>query len=206
MGKPVKSAPISTDVKIKNAAHKIFLTKGFAAATVREVAKEAGVNVALVNYYFGTKKKLFDAVMMEKIGQLFGSLIPILSNERTTLHQKIDDMVSTYVDYLLKNPDVPAFIVSETRKQNVKLISASGANMANIQKTHFMKQLRDASGKNDPLQLLISLAGMVIFPFIVKPSMIQSGIADEKAFQVMMQERKKAVPAWMKAILGTANR
>src|SRR5882762_8106904 len=108
MGKTRKSTTISTDARIKDAAHKVFLTKGFAAATVREVAKEAGVNVALVNYYFGSKK------------HLFGSVIPIFANEHTTLHHKIDEMVRTYVDFLLENPDLPAFIVGETRKQNIQ--------------------------------------------------------------------------------------
>src|SRR5882757_1189334 len=128
MSKTRKSTTISTDARIKGAAHKVFLTKGYAAATVREVAKEAGVNVALVNYYFGSKKKLFDAVMMEKIKHLFGSVIPIFADEHTTLHHKIDEMVRTYVDFLLENPDLPAFIVGETRKQNIQL----GANIMKL--------------------------------------------------------------------------
>ena len=49
----------STEEKIKEAAKRVFLGKGFSGCTSREIAKEAGMNVALVNYYFRSKNQLF---------------------------------------------------------------------------------------------------------------------------------------------------
>ena len=63
MPRTPKEKLISTEIRIKEAAHKVFLAKGFSAATVRDVAKEAETNVALVNYYFRSKKNLFNVVM-----------------------------------------------------------------------------------------------------------------------------------------------
>ena len=47
------------------AARKLFTQKGFAAIRTRDIAKEAGINLALLNYYFRSKEKLFDIVMMD---------------------------------------------------------------------------------------------------------------------------------------------
>ncbi|MBK7652098.1 MAG: hypothetical protein IPJ20_17165 [Flammeovirgaceae bacterium] len=64
-----------------------------------------------------------------------------------------------------------------------------------------MKQLKEASGDINPVHFFISLLGMIIFPFIAKPIMMQVGMVNEKLFQKMMQERKELIPIWMNAIL-----
>ena len=55
--------PITTEEKIIRAADKIFTQKGYAATRTREIAEEAGTNLALLNYYFGSKEKLFRNVL-----------------------------------------------------------------------------------------------------------------------------------------------
>ena len=57
----------STEEKIKAAARKVFTRKGFAATRTRDISEEAGINLALLNYYFRSKEKLFDLVMMENM-------------------------------------------------------------------------------------------------------------------------------------------
>ena len=56
---------LSTEEKIKNSARAVFHRKGFAAARTRDIAQEAGINLALLNYYFRSKEKLFNIVMLE---------------------------------------------------------------------------------------------------------------------------------------------
>ena len=57
----------NTEDKILKAANKVFTQKGFAATRTRDIAAEAGINLALLNYYFRSKKKLFDIVMLENL-------------------------------------------------------------------------------------------------------------------------------------------
>ena len=52
----------STDNKIFLAAEKLFAEKGFAATSTRDIAKNAGVNVSMISYYFGSKEKLFEEI------------------------------------------------------------------------------------------------------------------------------------------------
>ena len=53
---------LSTEQKIKNAARKVFTEKGYAATRTRDIAEAAGINLALLNYYFRSKQKLFEEV------------------------------------------------------------------------------------------------------------------------------------------------
>src|SRR5580698_3307924 len=105
----------STEEKIKAAARKIFTKKGYAATRTRDIAEQAGLNLALLNYYFRSKEKLFEIVMIEKVQQLLAFMSPVLNNPDTSLHEKIDLITPSYIDMLLKNPDLPMFVLSEIK-------------------------------------------------------------------------------------------
>src|ERR1700733_4171728 len=96
---------ISTEEKIKDAARKIFTKKGFLATTIRDIATEADINIASINYYFRSKEKLFEFIMDETIGRLFNKIEPVLNNENMTIDEKIEICVGYYIDNILENPD-----------------------------------------------------------------------------------------------------
>ena len=200
MSQKTPESSVSAESRIKSAAHKVFLTKGFASTTVRDVAKEAGTNVASVNYYFRSKKNLFNVVMLEKVQLLLGTLAPILNNEATTLDEKFIGMVNTYIDFLTKNPELITFIMNEARKQNFEFIPKTQLGKI-VYQSHFMKQLKATGEDINPIHFLVSLVGMIAFPFVAKPMMLQTGLANEKEFGQMMEARKKLIPMWMNAIL-----
>jgi AcrR family transcriptional regulator len=107
MAKKVKPAPdLSTEEKIKEAAKKVFTQKGYFATRTRDIAEEAGLNLALLNYYFRSKEKLFEIVMLEKVQKFFGVLLPVLNNPATTLEEKIESIPDKYIDLILENPDL----------------------------------------------------------------------------------------------------
>ena len=106
---------LSTEEKIKAAARTIFTKKGYAATRTRDIAEEAGINLALLNYYFRSKEKLFELVMMEKMASFFGSISPILGDTGLTLEEKIELVAEKYTRVLTENPDLPLFILSEIR-------------------------------------------------------------------------------------------
>src|ERR1700677_3172764 len=60
--------PEDTRTKLLDAAGQVFAESGFQAATVREICSRAGVNIALVNYYFGDKLELYAEVLRYSIG------------------------------------------------------------------------------------------------------------------------------------------
>lgn len=193
----------STEKKIKDAARMIFTKKGFLATTIRDIATEADINVASVNYYFRSKEKLFESIMDEAIQKLFNKIEPVLNDETTTLFQKIETCAGYYIDEVLENPDVPFFIVSEVMGGSTKLPLIT--NIKLLINSHFAKQLRalQTEGKINfhPIHLLTNISGMIIFPFLARPQILQSGYFNTNEFHELMQERKKLIPIWAKQIM-----
>src|SRR5579863_8490992 len=107
--KPAKES--STEDRIKEAARKLFTQKGFAAIRTRDIAEEAGINLALLNYYFRSKQKLFDLVMMENFQEFIKGITVNFTDESLTFDQRIDKVVTAYIDMLTRVPDLPLFIL-----------------------------------------------------------------------------------------------
>ncbi|HEY6082355.1 MAG TPA: TetR family transcriptional regulator [Chitinophagaceae bacterium] len=194
------AADLSTEEKIKEAARKVFTRKGYAATRTRDIAEEAGINLALLNYYFRSKEKLFNQVMMEKVQQLFGVLLPVLNDPSTRLEVKIERIVSNYIDMLLKNPDLPIFVLSELKGQAEQLKKVLPIEKI-IPNASFIKQLQDKRPDISPLHFLMNILGMTVFPFIAMPAFDVLGIINKNAFEAMIAERKKLIPIWVKAML-----
>jgi len=193
---------ITTEEKIKEEARKVFMKKGYAATRTRDIAEEAGLNLALLNYYFRSKEKLFEIVMMEKVQKLFGFLAPILNDNSTTLEKKIELAANNHIGMLMENPDLPLFVMSEIRN-NPERFAGKVQAVKLIQESHFVKQIKEKRPDIKPLHFVISLLGMVLFPFIAKPVLQEAGNLSAKGFQSMMEERKALIPIWLKAHLKT---
>ena len=128
----------STEEKIKNAARIIFHKKGFAATRTRDIAEAAGINLA----YFRSKEKLFDIIMLESLQGFLQSMVVLFNSEESSWEEKIEMFVGNYIDFLIKNPHIPLFVLSELRANPNALISKM--NMKDfLIKSHLMKQLQE---------------------------------------------------------------
>lgn len=191
---------LTTEEKILLSASKVFTEKGFAGTRTRDIAEEAGINLALLNYYFRSKEKLFEQVMKAKIVLLFGQILPILTNEKTTLEEKIDLATEKYFDILSKNPNLPIFVISEIQKKNSNITSIIPIKKI-FENSVLIKQIKEKRTDLNPLHFLVSFLGMTIFPFVLKPVFTAFDLVNEKEFQQFINERKILVPIWIKTIL-----
>ena len=185
MAKRKVKEDVSTEEKIKQAARKLFTEKGFDAVKTRDIAEEAGINQALLNYYFRSKEKLFDIIMVENFEQFVQQLIPILGNEELSL-------------------DLPFFIMNEMRSDSTKLLHVR-EKMAGV-KAVFLKRIEETYTKKKLSQaalghMMMNFMGLIIFPFVAQPIMIKVNKFTKKEFGELMEERKKLVPIWLKAIM-----
>jgi AcrR family transcriptional regulator len=89
--------------KIIEAAIPLFATKGIAAVSVKELADAAGVNIALISYYFGGKDNLY-AYVLEKQLSILGDAIDIISKEDISAIMKIRRFADNLVVIYSKNP------------------------------------------------------------------------------------------------------
>lgn len=200
-----KKLDASTEEKILTAAKRIFTQRGYEATKVRDIAAEANINLSLVNYYFRSKEKLFEHIMVENINNLFEKVGPILNNEMFSLNEKISFIADHYIDLLLDNPDFPKFIVNEVLSGSNK-IPAISAKRELIQQSHFARQIfaLQAQGKIKfhPVQIMMNLMGMIVFPFLGQKLFGNIGVQPE-GFREMMEARKQLIPVWIEAIINS---
>ncbi|MDN3606301.1 TetR/AcrR family transcriptional regulator [Kaistella yonginensis] len=191
---------LSTEDKILLAASKVFTEKGFSGTRTRDIAEEAGINLALLNYYFRTKEKLFEQVMKVKIVLLFGQIIPIVTNEKTTLEEKIDLASVKYFDILTKNPNLPIFVLSEIQKKTSDVKSILPFEKV-LNNSFLMQQIREKQPDQNPFHFLLNYLSMTVFPFLGKPILQSFDLMDDDEFQKFATERKTLVPMWIKMML-----
>ena len=168
--KPKTVKESSTEEKIKEAARKLFTQKGFSATRTRDIAEEAGINLALLNYYFRSKQKLFDIIMMENFRQFIQGISFNFLEQNATLDQKITKVVSMYIDFLTQNPDLPLFILNELRN-NPEQLAANIDDEVGSTRSKLFGQLKLASeegkiGDINPFHLMANLIGLTVFPFV----------------------------------------
>ncbi len=187
---------LTTEEKIIDAARKLFTQKGFAATKTRDIAEEAGINLALLNYYFRSKQNLFQIIIEEKFDQLFGAINPILSNSEISLEEKIETLVTNYTNMLLGNDDLPLFVLSEI-KTNEFLIKRVRQNAEILSNPVIEKQLKERGFTTTGFNFIMNVMSLTLFPFMSKPLFVTSGLIKEEEFVHFITERKKDIPTWV---------
>ncbi|MHB1920843.1 MAG: TetR/AcrR family transcriptional regulator [Chitinophagaceae bacterium] len=205
------SEPLSsTEKQILEAAKKIFISKGLAGARMQDIADEAGINKALLHYYFRSKEKLFDRIFEEALVTFFPQIFRVV-NAPMPLLEKIDRFVVEYITLLVDHPHIPLFILHEL-SQNPdrmvkKILSLHQGPLPEI----FLRQLQEemASGRirtMSPVQFLINMLALCVFPFAGKP-MIQGLLGlDELQYRLMLEQRKTELPRILRAMLEPENK
>lgn len=187
----------NTEYKIIVAARNVFQRRGFDGARMQEIADEAGINKAMLHYYYRSKDKLFEAVFHEALMKIF-PIIFILMESEADLEDKIERFVTTYIDHIKANPHLPGFVIHEITTNPGRLTQFLMAQQ--IQKPKkFISQVKAGIAQNryrdiDPGQFLVSVAAQCVFPFIAKPLVQLLLQLDEKGFENFIEQRKKQLP------------
>ena len=191
----------STEEKILAAAKKVFLSKGMAGARMQDIADEAGINKALLHYYFRNKEKLFEVIFMEA-SQKFFPKISFLFESGMPLFEKIEHICVEYVTVMSENPYLPLFVLNEISRDPETFLDKIWNKQGFPKPQKFLEQIEKEVKKGtikkiSPLHLLINMISLCIFPFVGK-AMIQSiNSLDELQFRNIMIQRKKEVPKFI---------
>lgn len=189
----------TTEKEIVEAAKKLFLKNGYKSTTMRDIATEAGVNLAMLNYYFRSKENLFDIIFEEAVMYMSGNIITAISKSETASEMAID-FVNAHIGAIIKNPTIPGFIFQEVFINPKRLIyKVSTKRDVAKQLIRFQKLLKK-DGENgiirkidDPINFMLSIISMCAFPFIAKPIIEEITGLTEEHYQILMTQRKKAV-------------
>ena len=191
---------ITTEQKIIQAANKLFTQKGYAATKTRDIAEKAGTNLALLNYYFGSKENLFKKVVQEKLRMLLGAIGPVLSDEAISLEEKIRTITENYTNLLLENEELPIFILNELTV-NKALFSEITQGTRQIAQPVIEKQLKEIGAEISATDLIINTLSMTMFPFMAKPLITSSGLVEEDEFVGFVTGRKEKIQQWITTII-----
>lgn len=89
-------------IQIIATAERLFSNKGFDGTSVRDIADEAGVNIAMISYYFGSKEKLMEALFAKRSEDINLQVESLLQNDEIAPLQKMESLVDTYIDKVMK--------------------------------------------------------------------------------------------------------
>lgn len=165
---------------------------------MEDIAQEAGVNKALLHYYFRSKKKLFEIIfqeskakMLPRIKEIFESDIPFF--------EKMARFVHNYFDMLSENTFLPLFIVNEVHKNPQKFMEQTGfLEVVRPTMLIFVENLQqeiDAGRVKAvaPMHLLMNVMSMCIFSFLGKPMFQMITDMDEMQYQLFLRQRRDEI-------------
>ena len=186
----------NTEEKILNAAQTVFIQKGMDGARMQEIADEAGINKALLHYYFRTKEKLFGAIFRKVFMQIFPNIMAMVHSE-LPIEEKLGIFIEKYIDLLHKNPFLPTFILKEMNRDPDFLATVLKSNGVKPKEIFAMFEREMDAGKirrMDSRDLLINVLGLSIFPIAARPLMtIMFFENDKKAYNNFIIKRKETV-------------
>jgi AcrR family transcriptional regulator len=196
-----------TEQRILDAARRVFVRRGTAGARMQEIAAEAGVNQALLHYYFRSKDRLAAMVFRDAAARLLPAIGELLGSD-ASIEEKVERFVHLYIDGVRLNPFIPGYLVSELHQQPERLtalIDAAGpaARLAADAVRHQLDtQLRDAAaaGRIRPIsaeQFFVNMVALCVMPFLARPLLEALLGMDARAFESFLDQRRAELPAFI---------
>lgn len=186
-----------TEDHIKDTAKRIFFAKGQLNAKMHEIAKEAGVNKALLHYYFRSREKLFEVVLKEAMNESFIKMFTILSSE-LPFEEKIEEAVNHLVDKLSEYPFIESFIISEINKNPENGLMVPPVMDAKHFTKKFLKEIQNYIDENSlshikPENFLVNMMALCSYPSSTKPIIQNIFGYSEEQYKTFIKNRKRTL-------------
>lgn len=185
-----------TEKRILDSARKIFHRKGLAGARMQEIADDAGINKAMLHYYYRNKEKLFSAVFQEAAERIFPQVSKILGSE-LPLFDKIKMLIENYIEMLKQNMYLPIFILHEIQQDPSRLVNIIMEDESKAM-FRFFQDIENAKADGEIIDIdiktvIVNILSLCIFPVAAKP--VISGIFNmqESEYMDYLESRKKSV-------------
>lgn len=184
-----------TQKQILDAAKKIFASKGLSGARMQEIADEAGINKALLHYYYRNKEKLFEHVFEEAVQKLLKPIAAFFADD-SELFDKIRNICHHYYSVLIEYPFIPNFVINEASinpERFVRLMKFVGIVEAKEKTKKQIEQYitRGVIRPIDPRELIWNILSMCIFPVISRPIAGQILYPDDDLDEILKQRADK---------------
>ena len=194
-----------TEQRILDAAHAVFVRRGTEGARMQEIAEEAGVNKALLHYYFRSKDRLAEAVFLRAGRRLFPSVIATLQSD-LPLEEKVQRVIEIELDNLSAAPFLPGYVLCEINHHPERVGQLVGSFAGQPMEGGFGSAIaaglqvqideQVAKGAMRPIpadQFMANLLSLCLFPFAAQPMFRAVMGWGPDGFERFIEERKRTL-------------
>ena len=159
-------------IQIISAAEKLFSNHGYDGTSVRDIAEQAGINIAMISYYFGSKEKLIQAIFEERTRHLTEKIDDLLHDSKLLPFEKMEILIDDYVDRVTQQKQFYKLMICEQMLEKNTVITnllteLKKKNAALVEKLILDGQKKKAFKKNiDVVLLMNTMVGTVMQSFI----------------------------------------
>ena len=178
----------STQSRILTEAVTIFQQKGLHGARMQEIADKAGINKAMLHYYFKTKEELFQQVFQQAL-DLFIAKIELILTSELPLAQIVSQYVDHTLDALSANPTIPAFVLHEINRDPQRMSDVFAGNQR-INLAQFAEHFPSA---DEAQQFFTDMVALCVYPFVAQPMLEKVLDLTPTAYLQFIQQRKKHI-------------
>jgi AcrR family transcriptional regulator len=182
-----------TERLIKEAARTIFLIEGRLHATTADIAREAGIPRTSLHYYFRSRDVLFSLVFEEALKDVTVRIKEVIESENP-FRMKIETIVKVLTDESLRYPYLETFVVTEIISKKIEWSNKS----TGIKWQLFLKEVKSEMEKGniemmDPLNFVLNLFSMIVYPSIAAPLYTQLFSVSERHYRELLKERQSII-------------
>jgi AcrR family transcriptional regulator len=208
MVKPSGQIEGDARTRILDAADAVFVRHGIDGARMQEIADQAGVNKALLHYYFRSKADLARAVWLRISNSFAPGVFQMLGSD-LPLDDKIDRLVDAYYATLMRHPYLLVYVVSEAarRPDFVKDFYTTERRWAARRMLAKLREQLEERAKQENVapvaaeQFLVTLLGGCLFPFVARPMLTTLLGMSAEEFTRFLDQRKRDLPLFFKRTL-----
>ncbi len=207
-----KTKGTNAQERIKEAARQLFLKRGMAGTRMQEIADTAGINKAMLHYYFRSKEQLFGLIFTEAIEEMFPKVEKELLAERP-IREKLYAFMRAYITQLRKHPYVPLFVLHEMNSgrrefmEKIQKLQAAESGRSPKQVLGILfRELKQAQRRGELpsysiKHLWTNIIALCVFPFLARPMLQRLLQMDDRAFDAFLSERIDAASTFLEMAL-----
>jgi TetR/AcrR family transcriptional regulator len=197
-----RGEPEKTRAAILKAALEEFSHEGVTGARTEEIARRAGVNKALLYYYFKDKDGLYAAALEQVFSGLHQRVMAVLSREELPPRERLLLYAQTHFDYIASAPVYPRLVQREFMRSAGRSLSPAASKIMELHGKPLYSRLEKlidegiAAGdfrRVDPMQTVTSIIGIIVFYFISIPAQQFMHAGDPSSPERIAQRRAAVV-------------
>ncbi len=199
---------MTTEEQILTAARNVFIRKGLDGSRMQEIADEAGINKALLHYYFRSKDKLFERIFIEA----FQGIIPKIRESITQSTHTVEFVrffIENYMQLMTEMPFLPQFVLHEINRDPSRIATLIKDRSLPVPQLQQLIDKDVALGLMLPIRaehLVINMISMTVFPVVASPFVKMIVFNNQPAqYESFFMERKEVIINFVIRAIGFKN-